>query len=404
MFGGGVSTSELRSAARQLAAGLRLARSEAVSQRRETFLVLDLAGRRFKVDRDPQRARAAARRRAEALHRAEGPRRRQGRLDPLLSRRRQQRRPHHRRLRRAQVRSRRRLADRPRRDPRLTSGRPPRCDSPRSRTRGFSLLEVLVAFVILALVATALFRLFSGALNNASAAEEWSRALLVAESRARGRPPPRSRCAKRPIAAPRRRRPHALGDARRRRTPHRTRRSRARARVARRSPTRALPRHASTCAFPAPTGKRAHAVAVDASGSRARNPLMSRRRRHPHAERGFTLIELMIALALLALHVGRAVRLAAARRPQLGRAARRRSKRRPAMRLAQEFLRTQSRGAASAAHAQDRSSSRCSSPASATSCATRRALPARVAGGGMWYYRLARAHATTRARRSCSSA
>ena len=54
MFGKGVSTTELKSAARQLAAGLRLARSEAVSQRRETFLVLDLAGRRFKVDRDPQ--------------------------------------------------------------------------------------------------------------------------------------------------------------------------------------------------------------------------------------------------------------------------------------------------------------------------------------------------------------
>ena len=55
MFGGsGVSNTELRSAARQLAAGLRLARSEAVSQRRETFLVLDVAGRRFKVDRDPR--------------------------------------------------------------------------------------------------------------------------------------------------------------------------------------------------------------------------------------------------------------------------------------------------------------------------------------------------------------
>lgn len=47
---------------------------------------------------------------------------------------------------------------------------------------GFSLLEVLVAFVILALVATALFRLFGGALNNASAADDWSRALLVAET------------------------------------------------------------------------------------------------------------------------------------------------------------------------------------------------------------------------------
>jgi general secretion pathway protein I len=51
------------------------------------------------------------------------------------------------------------------------------------RERGFSLLEVLVAFVVLALVATALFRLFGGALNNASAAGDWSRALLVAETR-----------------------------------------------------------------------------------------------------------------------------------------------------------------------------------------------------------------------------
>jgi len=50
----GVSNAELRGAARQLASGLRLARSEAVSHRRETFLVVDLAGRRFKVDRDPQ--------------------------------------------------------------------------------------------------------------------------------------------------------------------------------------------------------------------------------------------------------------------------------------------------------------------------------------------------------------
>ena len=49
--------------------------------------------------------------------------------------------------------------------------------------RGFSLIEVLAAFVILALVATALFQLFSGALQNASAAEDWSRAVLVAESR-----------------------------------------------------------------------------------------------------------------------------------------------------------------------------------------------------------------------------
>ena len=54
IFPGGVSNTELRGAARALASGLRLARSEAVSQRRETFLVLDVANRRFKVDRDPQ--------------------------------------------------------------------------------------------------------------------------------------------------------------------------------------------------------------------------------------------------------------------------------------------------------------------------------------------------------------
>jgi general secretion pathway protein I len=62
--------------------------------------------------------------------------------------------------------------------------RPRRCGSGAGRMppRGFSLLEVLVAFVIVSLVATALFQLFSGALGNASAAEEYSRAVLVAES------------------------------------------------------------------------------------------------------------------------------------------------------------------------------------------------------------------------------
>ncbi len=52
----------------------------------------------------------------------------------------------------------------------------------RRGARGFSPIEVLAAFVILALVATALFRLFGDSLRNASAAEDWSRALLV-ESR-----------------------------------------------------------------------------------------------------------------------------------------------------------------------------------------------------------------------------
>ncbi len=54
------------------------------------------------------------------------------------------------------------------------------------------MLEVLVAFVILALVGTALFRLFSGALANVAAADDYSRAVLVAESvlaEAAGTPP-----------------------------------------------------------------------------------------------------------------------------------------------------------------------------------------------------------------------
>ena len=42
MFGGGVSTGELKGAARQVAAGLRLARSEALATRQETRVVLDL--------------------------------------------------------------------------------------------------------------------------------------------------------------------------------------------------------------------------------------------------------------------------------------------------------------------------------------------------------------------------
>ena len=54
---------------------------------------------------------------------------------------------------------------------------------PSAGAAGFSLLEVLVAFVILALVGTALFRLFGASLNNASLADEYSRATLYAESR-----------------------------------------------------------------------------------------------------------------------------------------------------------------------------------------------------------------------------
>jgi len=53
MFGGtGVSTTDLKSAARQVAAGLRFARSEALATRQETRLLLDLEQHTFSIDRD----------------------------------------------------------------------------------------------------------------------------------------------------------------------------------------------------------------------------------------------------------------------------------------------------------------------------------------------------------------
>ena len=53
-FSGGVSTSELKGATREIAAGLRLARNEALSTRKETRLLLDLEQRVFRVEPDPR--------------------------------------------------------------------------------------------------------------------------------------------------------------------------------------------------------------------------------------------------------------------------------------------------------------------------------------------------------------
>ena len=52
MLSGEVSGSALKSAAREVAAGLRYARNDAVATRQETRLVFDLEGRTFRIDRD----------------------------------------------------------------------------------------------------------------------------------------------------------------------------------------------------------------------------------------------------------------------------------------------------------------------------------------------------------------
>lgn len=53
----------------------------------------------------------------------------------------------------------------------------------RRHSRGFSLLEVLVAFVILGLVLGALMEIFSGGLRNVGLAGEYQRAALLAQSK-----------------------------------------------------------------------------------------------------------------------------------------------------------------------------------------------------------------------------
>jgi general secretion pathway protein I len=52
----------------------------------------------------------------------------------------------------------------------------------RTKQRGFTLIEVLVAFTILALALTVLMRIFSGGLRNVALAEDYAQAVLVAEA------------------------------------------------------------------------------------------------------------------------------------------------------------------------------------------------------------------------------
>lgn len=52
----------------------------------------------------------------------------------------------------------------------------------RHKTGGFTLIEVLVAFMILTLTLSVLFRIFSTGLRNVAISAEYARAMLIAES------------------------------------------------------------------------------------------------------------------------------------------------------------------------------------------------------------------------------
>lgn len=51
------------------------------------------------------------------------------------------------------------------------------------RNSGYTLVEVLVAFVILALALTVLLRIFSSGVRNVAVSSDYARAVLIAESR-----------------------------------------------------------------------------------------------------------------------------------------------------------------------------------------------------------------------------
>lgn len=55
--------------------------------------------------------------------------------------------------------------------------------APPASVRGFTILEVLAAFVVFALTLAALLQVFSGGLRDAQLADEYARATMIAQSR-----------------------------------------------------------------------------------------------------------------------------------------------------------------------------------------------------------------------------
>ncbi|MEN8174930.1 MAG: prepilin-type N-terminal cleavage/methylation domain-containing protein [Pseudomonadota bacterium] len=59
----------------------------------------------------------------------------------------------------------------------------PKSEAPGNRQAGFSLLETLVAFTIMAVVMAAILQVFAGGARNVAAAEDYAAATRLAESR-----------------------------------------------------------------------------------------------------------------------------------------------------------------------------------------------------------------------------
>lgn len=172
MFGAGIAGTELKKAARQVAAGLRQTRGEAINQHKDVAMTLT--------------SMAASSISVAAPGSINCPSALTSRSSPPNPRWTIARRP---------------SASTPMAVPLAVGSRSPRATKDFSSTwtglpvawlslneyaarlRRFFLLEILVAFVIMALALGVLMRVFSGALNSTAVAEHYAEALLVAESK-----------------------------------------------------------------------------------------------------------------------------------------------------------------------------------------------------------------------------
>ncbi len=183
---------------------------------------------------------------------------------------------------------------------------------------GFTILEVLAAFVVFAVTLAALLQLFSGGLRDAQLADEYARAVMIAQSRLAGY-----------TAAERLEETSASGSRGRLRVDAVRRRLR-RAPGERRTPIAAgtTTCGCGCCAWNrrSPGARPTGAIATCAS---RRSCWGRSRERAARARRGFTLLETVVALTLLAVMLGDALRGPAHGHPRVGRGHGARRPRRP---------------------------------------------------------------------------